>query len=200
MYVARCLFWLAGAGMLVAALGCANAERAPLRTSRNREAAERLNEQGLQFIASREFDQAERCFRQAVECDPFCGTAHCNLGITLMQQAREPFGAAWCFRHASQLMPNAVPPRVALGQLFEKAGQYGPAEQALRDALRLSPDEIDVIGHLARIHIRQSKFTEETRSWLEIVAMQDSNEAWRGWARQQLALRVEQHDIEEGTP
>lgn len=185
------------AGFLVFLLGCSAAERNSPRISRNREAAERLNEEGLHYVTSRALDKAERCFRQAIECDPFCGLAHCNLGITLMEQCREPYEAAWCLRHAAQLMPNAISPRVALAQLFEKAGQFGAAEQSLRDALRLNPNEIEIIGQLARVRVRQNKMNDETIEWLKVVAVQESDATWRSWAQRTLSTRENLLDIED---
>ena len=148
--------------------------------------AEQLNASGLQHINSADLAEAEACFRQALECDPFYGAAHSNLGVVLMQQGR-PFDAVWHLRYASQLLPAASAPRTNLGILYELVGRYGPAEEQLRAALRLAPDDIEVIGHLARLHVRQDIWTNDTRAWLEALAAQDDDAAWRTWGQREAA-------------
>jgi Flp pilus assembly protein TadD len=145
----------------------------------------------LQHINSVDLAEAEACFRQALECDPFYGAAHSNLGVALMRQGR-PFDAAWHLRYASQLLPTASAPRANLGLLFELAGQYGLAEEQLRAALRLAPDDIEVIGHLARVHVRQDIFTNDTRSWLGTLVVQDDDPAWRTWGQREMARHGQQ--------
>ena len=84
-------------------------------------------------------------------------------------------------------MPYASQPHANLGVLFEAVGRSGDAESELRAALRLAPDDIEVVGHLARIHVQQSKRTAETIGWLESIAAHDDNDEWRRWAQGQLA-------------
>jgi Flp pilus assembly protein TadD len=149
-------------------------------------AARQLNEQGLALIEHGDLAGAEEAFRGAIARDLYFGPAHANLGVVLLQQGAQPFEAGWALRHAAQLMPKASAPRANLGLLFEAVGLYGRAEDQLRAALRLSPDDVEVIGHLARVHVRQSKRTPETLAWLEAVATQDDDAAWHNWAARQL--------------
>lgn len=148
-------------------------------------AAQQLNEQGLALAQEGRLEAAEENLRAALDADPYFGPAHSNLGVVLLQQGRF-YDAGWELRYASQLMPKAAAPRANLGLLYEQVGRYGAAEEELRRALAVAPDDIEIIGHLARVHLRQGKRTDETLGWLEAVAA-DENETWRTWAQRLLS-------------
>lgn len=156
----------------------------------DRTRAEVANARGLAQIEAGDLAAATESFRAALESDGFYGPAHSNLGIVLMQ-AGQPFDAAWHLRYACQLMPKASQPRANLGILYELVGKYGAAEEQLRSALVLSPDDIEVIGHLARVHVRQHKWTDETSCWFETLATRDDDAVWRSWG-QETAIRHRQ--------
>jgi Flp pilus assembly protein TadD len=160
----------------------------------DRAQAEHYNTLGLQHLGEKQWSQAEAAFRSALEADPYYGAAHSNLGVALLQQGK-PYDAVWELRYACRLLPKASEPRVNLGLLFERAGRYPEAERELRDALALAPEDLKVIGQLARVQVRQGKQTEETLVWLQTVATQDDNPQWRTWARRELA-RASKRDSE----
>lgn len=147
-----------------------------------------LNEQALQQIAAEQLDDAAEALRAALAADPYCGPAHCNLGIVLLRQGQF-YEAGWQLRYACQLMPKASQPRASLGMLYELVGRYGDAEEELRKALEQAPGDIEIMGQLARVHVRQGKHTDETWAWLQTVATQDDDHEWRRWAGNVLATR-----------
>ncbi len=184
---------VSGVALLVSLWGCDVPMASGPRISvppRDRALAERLNEEGLTLVSEGCCAEAISKFRSAVEADLYFGPGHCNLGVTLLQQGTSFYEAACELRDACRLMPKAGQPRANLGILYELVGRYGEAEEHLRAALRFSPDDIEIIGHLARVHVRQNKRTEETLAWLQTIATQDDKPAWRSWAGEQLT-RIE---------
>ncbi len=147
--------------------------------------ANRLNADGLALVEQGAFAQAEEHFRRALDADPWHGAAHCNLGVALLEQGK-PYDAVWQLQHACRLMPKAAQPRVNLGILYEITGRYGLAEEELQEALSLSPGDIEIVGQLARLHVRQDKHTQNTLAWLQTVVSQDDDAEWRRWARLEL--------------
>src|SRR5262249_33433540 len=134
--------------------------------------ASRSSAEGLTLVEARKFAEAEVKFRDAIAADPFCGPCHCNLGLTLLQQ-KKLYDAAWELQFACRLMPKASQPRANLGILYESAGRFTQADEALREALALSPDDLDVIGLLARVQVRQGKSSPELKNWLATIAVRD---------------------------
>lgn len=188
MVGARCRI-AAGVGLWLGMVGCVAVSRTDPGGSalRDREAAERLNQEGLAHLEAGEFARAETSFAQAVRRDPFLGSAYNNRAVSLVRLGRY-FDAAHAFEHASRLMPQSAGPRRNLGILLERSSRFAPAEEHLRAALAQDPEDIQVIGHLARLHVRQNKFTSETRSWLELVAARENDPAWRDWAAREITL------------
>ncbi|MEW6250994.1 MAG: tetratricopeptide repeat protein, partial [Planctomycetota bacterium] len=92
-------------------------------------------------------------------------------------------------KDAARLMPHEAAPRNNLALLYERVGRLGEAEERLREALALAPEDLEIIGHLARVAVRQGKWNGETVAWLKDVATQDDDETWRAWAQAQLARR-----------
>lgn len=173
-----------GVGLVLALFGCAAAGPRPFVAADARARALLLNEQALALIESNALDQAQPLLRQAIQADPFCGQAHCNLGVLLLQQGQMR-DAALHLQSACQLMPRASKPRANLGLLFELAGRYDRAEEQLRAALAIDADDVEVIGYLARLRVRQGRSDPETRQWLETLATA-AEEPWRRWAVQRL--------------
>lgn len=191
----------AGVGLLVILSGCVSPAGGPgvprPSVARDPYRAGRLNAEGLSLAGQGCFAEAESVFRDAIGADAFCGQAHCNLGLVLLEQKRF-YEAATQLEFACRLMPKASQPRHNLGVLYEKVGRFELAEEELRQALRLAPDDIEIIGHLARVNIRTGSQSGEVREWLQILALRDDDAAWNGWARRQLSTL--QHKPAQGDP
>jgi tetratricopeptide (TPR) repeat protein len=139
----------------------------------------------LALLQEGRFAEAQAALQSAVEHDPFLGAAYNNLGIAQLK-LEKPFEAAFSFQNAIRLT-KAVTPRTNLGILLERAGNLEAAEENYRAALRDSPDDVEIVGYLARLHVRQNRLTPETRAWLHVVAAQENDSTWRQWAQRELA-------------
>ncbi len=85
-------------------------------------------------------DAAEKRFRRAIELDPDLATAHCNLGIVLLQQS-QPVEAEELQREAIRLDPDYGPPRLHLGTLLLGRGRLSEAVEQLTEAVRIAPHD-----------------------------------------------------------
>ena len=75
-------------------------------------------------------------------------------------------------------------------------GRYEEADGELRQALRLAPDDIEVLGHLARVNLRRGGSAAEVKTWLQTLVVRDEDPAWRDWARLQLNSLEGKHEGE----
>jgi Flp pilus assembly protein TadD len=157
----------------------------PERRSRDGQLAQKFNQQGLEAIEAGEFDKAEELFREALEADLFYPSAHNNLGLALLKRQRW-YEAAWEFQYAAKLMPKAVEPKHNLANLLEKTGDYAGAEELYEHALELSPDDIEVMGHLARVYVKTKRKPERLQELLKELAYRSDANGWDAWARRKL--------------
>lgn len=183
-----------GVLLCVCLCGCSHTNgRQVTAAHRDRAKAEQLRDAALADIDRGAWADAESKLRAALDADPFDGPAHANLGVVLWKQGKL-FDAGWALRHACQLMPKAAQPRHNLGLLFESAGRNGLAEEQYRAALLCDPDDVEIVGHLARVRVRQSKFDPETFALVQTIATSDNDEHWRTWAQGFLAIRNDAKD------
>lgn len=186
-----CAYCLA-LGLAVGLVGCAltGPTANPYVTLQQRQArdtftAQQLNDQGLAAIEKQDYAAAEAAFRSALEADVFYPAAHNNLGLALLEQGRI-YESAWEFQYAAKLMPKSAQPRHNLGTLMERVGHLDEAEKFYSEALSIEPENVEIMGHLARVYLKADRRDETVRELLRKVAMRADHGSWDRWARQWL--------------
>ncbi|MBS0337844.1 MAG: tetratricopeptide repeat protein [Proteobacteria bacterium] len=99
-------------------------------------AAERLLERGIAAEASGAAAEAMQCYRQAIEADPHCAAAHCNLGLLYLAAGRVAEAEA-ALRAALQAREDFPEAWVALADALESQGRDAAALEALERAIAL---------------------------------------------------------------
>lgn len=135
--------------------------------------------------------QAEQLLQQALTLDPYCGTAHNNLGTIALQglpprKGPDLYSAAESFQTASKLLPGRADPRMNLGLVMERAGRLQDALEAYRSAIEASPGHIPSMQALTSLEVRLDKTNDQTRAHLQTIALQGTDETWRNWAKNRL--------------
>ncbi len=176
--------------LALVAAGCSSAARRPRYETlphnavRDSLTAQRCNQRGLAAAEAGDLEQAAEFFRRALEADLWYGPAHSNLGVVLMKQGRL-YPASLELDWAAKLMPHAPGPRNNLGLVLEKAGRLEEAIACYAESLELSPDNIEVLGHLARAYVKSDRKDTTVRELLQELAYRGDG-GWDLWARQQL--------------
>ncbi len=107
-------------------------------------------------------------FQRAVAIDPEYADAHFHLGVALAEQRRWPEAVAE-YRRAMALPRLTVPHLVqnSLGVALFNLKQYGPAEDALRFALRLEPRLGGAYYNLGLVLSAQGRLAEARAAFRE---------------------------------
>jgi Tfp pilus assembly protein PilF len=174
---------------LIALGGCAPATPSAasgLAPRRQPELALAQLTQGTELLQEKKYDQAEKCFLQSLDADPFSGLAHNNLGSVYYHQGRY-YEAAWQFQYAIKLLPHHPEPHNNLGLVLEAASKPEEAISQYQQAVALEPDNPDLLGNLARAHIRRGDQDEQTRKLLLELAGKEERPEWRQWVQRELA-------------
>ena len=172
----------------IALAGCAGpgapraADAAP---GRDPSAAERLNATAAEAMNA-DPAAAEGLLRRAVAADPYFGPAHNNLGVLHLTAGRL-HEAAQALETARRLMPGHPDPRLNLALTLEAAGRDADAADAYRAAIEVFPGHVPSLQGLTRLQVRSGTADASTADALREIALRGESDAWRAWARLELA-------------
>ena len=108
----------------------------------------------VEALEAGELAEAEAIFRRVLEKDPACGLAQHGLGMALLRQ-NEASEAMLVLGHASEVYPGQEAVHVGLSLAAFASQDFGRAQAAAREAVRLSPGSIDAVAALVGALLRQ---------------------------------------------
>ena len=106
------------------------------------------NLQAVSFAALRQFMDAERCFRVAIDQNSKRSDAYFNLGVTLKEQGRLE-EAAKMYRRAIELKTDYPDAYNNLGMTLKDLGNLDEAADCLVAALAYKPDSAEILYNLS---------------------------------------------------
>ena len=109
---------------------------------------------GSIFAMQQRYEEAEPCFREAIRLEPRLPLAHRKLGEVLAMLGRGLEADAAFEEFFEQDVDKG---RVAASLDHMRAGRKAEAIEALRGALRESPDNVDAMRCLAHIYIQDKE-------------------------------------------
>ena len=129
---------------------------------------------GRAYLDSGYYTEAQKEFREALRHIPQLRFARYFLALSLLREREgAALGPAKEELHKElELYPKEFAARYLLGLLLEFERQWGPAAEAFRRTIRISPDEPDPCFHLGNVYIklgRQSEAIELIRRALALV-------------------------------
>lgn len=148
------------------------------------------NNLGLALQELGQSDEAERCYRRAIELQPGLVEASANLGDLLSRQQR-PAEAVRAYQQALALKPSVAALWQNLGLCQHRMGALAQAQASLRRAAELDPRDTRTLINLAAIQLALQRETEALPFIRQALALQpDLSEA------QSMLLYVNQHTCE----
>ena len=159
------------------------------RTAESRDAtrAEQLTVEAVE-CADQDALRAESLLREALTADLYHGPAHNNLGVIYFRQGKL-YEAANEFEWARKLMPGHPDPRLNLALVLQRAGHVTEAVGAFEAALEAAPEHIPTLQAYARLAVRDGRHDDKVEAMVKTIALRGEDEAWRSWAREQIARR-----------
>jgi tetratricopeptide (TPR) repeat protein len=117
-----------------------------------RESAAQWFEQGCKLDSNRgTYREAIDAYQRAIQCDPECADAHCNLGSVYFNQDRLASSRA-CFERALVIDPHHVEANLNLATLLEEEGRSRLALSHYKAALNADPLCADTHVSLALLY------------------------------------------------
>ena len=119
--------------------------------------ADALNNFGVTLSRLARYQEAEQCYRQALEINPELAVAHCNLADLLQGNPKE---AEECLRRALRINPKYVEARVKLGVSLASSGREHEAKPYFKKALKIAPNHPEALLGLGQIARIEGRFAE----------------------------------------
>lgn len=134
-------------------------------------------------------EEAIELLRTLAQSEPVDNNANITLGDILREEEKyeEAAGAYTdAIAHAEPLRESDWPLLYARGISFERAGEWTKAEEDFARALKLEPNQPDVLNYLAYSWLMRNEHVGQAREYLEIAASARPQEAHiidsLGWA------------------
>ncbi len=170
--------YAAAAVLIIAALGVAGCQ-APAARAFDRDLAVRLNDQAAAELPHHP-DKALKLLAEAQAAFPGLPAVHNNIGVAYLEKGCY-WEAAVAFRQASAAAPADPQPLYNLGRTFEMVGNWPLAASYYEQALRLSPDKLEIIESLARVYVKLGRPRSEIAPLAQKALRQEMRPEWIAW-------------------
>ena len=132
--------------------------------------AELRFQEGERLLRKREYDDAVRCFAEAVALHPEEGEYHAYRGWALfLARPGNPTAEREALAHlrrGRKLAPDREKPYLFLGRLHREAGRSEHAQKCFTRALQINPSSVEAVRELRLIQMRASKAKGRIARWL----------------------------------
>ena len=145
----------------------------PQSPAERRQAAKMQYEQAFALLQTgKSSEEALERLNKALEYDPTFGDAYVLKSYVLLEVLPNLDDALSAAKLAVQYAPKNPDSQYTLGLIYEKRGQYAEAERAMREALVVNPNYVDVYFSLGILYADemkdQSKSVEAFTRYLEL--------------------------------
>ena len=145
----------------------------PQSPAERRQAAKMQYDQAFVLLQTgKSSEEALERLNRALEYDPTFGDAYVLKSYVLLEVLPNLGEALSAAKLAVQYAPKNPDSQYTLGLIYEKRGQYVDAERAMREALVVSPNYVDVYFSLGILYADelkdQSKSVEAFTRYLEL--------------------------------
>jgi predicted TPR repeat methyltransferase len=137
---------------------------------------------GDECLKSGAFDEAVKCYRQAIAINPRYAEAHSTLGDALRDQGKIN-DAFPCYRNALELAPDLPDAHFGLGVALMEKSDFQNAAVCFENALALKPDFVRAHNSLGFALIELSRPAEALARFQHAISLEPEN----GMARHLIA-------------
>jgi Tfp pilus assembly protein PilF len=114
------------------------------------------------------FDEAERCYHEAVRSAPESAAAANHLGAYLARRVNPEAGLPW-FKRAVALDPRYVQGYNNIGLVLAQQGRLDDAARQFETAVRIHPYNVEARCNLARTMHRQGRLAEAAENYALVL-------------------------------
>lgn len=120
---------------------------------------------GAMYERQKDYDKAEKTFRQVVDTEPTNASALNYLGYMLADRGIRLDEAQQLIERAMKLDPNNYAYLDSLGWVYYRQNKLSEAEQQLTRSLQLSSKDATIHDHLGDVYFKEGKIKEAILQW-----------------------------------
>ncbi|MBV8569758.1 MAG: tetratricopeptide repeat protein, partial [Acidobacteriaceae bacterium] len=125
---------------------------------------------GAMYEREKNYELAEKTFRQVIDADPANASALNYLGYMLADQNIRLQEAHDLIKKAVSLQPNNYAFLDSLGWVYFRLDRLDDAEQQLSRSLQLWPKDPTIHDHLGDVYFKEGKIREAIAQWQSSLA------------------------------
>lgn len=154
------------------------------RREASRQESMRHYKLGTEAYENSNLDDAFKHLTAAVQADQRNSQAWMMLGIVEFSRDHM-FEAASAFHRVCLLEPMRYEPHFNIGIILETFGLYKRAAESYEAALKLAPNQLEVMENLARCYIRSNANLDQAKELVDRAMVSEHRPEWRLWLREQ---------------
>ena len=120
---------------------------------------------GAMYERQKDYEKAEKTFRQVVDSDPANASALNYLGYMLADRGIRLDEAQQLIERAMKLDPNNYAYLDSLGWVYYRQNKLSEAEQQLTRSLQISSKDATIHDHLGDVYFKMGKIKEAILQW-----------------------------------
>jgi len=133
-------------------------------------------ERAYVFNEDKNFDEALRCYNEAIRLDPDLDIAYNNLGNLLYEHFKRYDDAEAAYRKAIELNPSDATAYNNLGVLLKTLERYDDAEAAYRKAIELNPSYANAYSNLGiLLHEHFKRYDDAEAAYRKAIELNPSD-------------------------
>lgn len=126
---------------------------------------------GAEHMESGRTDEAEVCYRRALELEPDYAEAHFKLG-NIFCARRQLAEAEACYRRAIDIAPDYVKAHYNLGNTLRDLSRLNEAEASFRRVLNIDPGYTAASNNLGAMLLDQKRYAESEACFRSVLTVQ----------------------------
>jgi rhomboid protease GluP len=134
-------------------------------------------ERGVAYHQREQLDEAEKCYRKAIELDPKLKEAYYNLSLILLDRDQDE--AIQVLLTIIDLDPRAVDASLTLAHVYASRGASALSHEQLEKAIEMAPDNADAHREIGRSFERAGLNKEALEHYRTAVGLKPSDEKSR---------------------
>ena len=132
------------------------------------------NISGAIFSSKKKYDEAIKCFQNAIKINPYIPEGYYNLGNSLLEMGRYEKSIKY-FQKAIKIKPNYIKAHLNLGNVYVKLNDFQNAIAFYEKIIEIDDRNLDAYHKLAILYCDICKIEESQKNFKKLLKLEPNN-------------------------